>query len=458
MVLAVALVHPCYIMRFGSVVAVQLFPTWFTSCLMAALLVFLTWKLLMRGINTFVNETNEKTFERMQRQRQQQHADDVTAPLLANGHDQDAADAYAADTTAAPAGSAHGSSKQRVSVDGVSAWMDSDAAAGDQCPAGPQGVRTSSSRDSDTGRASQHSRDAGRVSQHSSRGSDYDSPPSADADVLPIPAGLKPLTVKTDSAAAGITGSTAEGAALQRDTPLSGRAFSVEGTPKRSERRASQDGGVTSPILWSSPSSASAAEAEQVPCPCTQQAQHAQQTFRHQQQRRQALLLPRHSAGGGSGGGSGVKQQSRVCSLCSCLDPQQLQLSTVQAYTRQQLPWQPVLVLFLLSCWVVASDTGKATLACGSIRHWLVVLSVVPPCLLVTLVVRQWLLAKTAVEEAAAAAVVSATPAPGAVSAAALTQQRSKSAGVIHWTPRNSIAYPLICSLAGVFAGLFGVG
>jgi hypothetical protein len=30
--------------------------------------------------------------------------------------------------------------------------------------------------------------------------------------------------------------------------------------------------------------------------------------------------------------------------------------------------------------------------------------------------------------------------------------------GMIHWTAQNSITYPLICSLAGVFAGLFGVG
>jgi hypothetical protein len=139
------------------------------------------------------------------------------------------------------------------------------------------------------------------------------------------------------------------------------------------------------------------------------------------------------------------------------LDPKQLKLSTVQAYARQQLPWQPVLILFLLSCWVVASDTGKATLACGSLRYWAVVLSVVPPCLLVTLVVRRWLLARGAVEAAAAAAVGSASPAPAAQLAGAALQQQRKS-GMIHWTPRNSITYPLICSLAGVFAGLFGVG
>jgi hypothetical protein len=128
----------------------------------------------------------------------------------------------------------------------------------------------------------------------------------------------------------------------------------------------------------------------------------------------------------------------------------------VQAYARQQLPWQPLLTLFCLASWVVASDTGKATLACGSLRYWAVVLSVVPPCVLVTLVVRQWLLARVAVETAAAATAVG----NGAAGQASAQQQQQQlyTAGNIHWTPRNSITYPLVCSLAGVFAGLFGVG
>jgi hypothetical protein len=113
------------------------------------------------------------------------------------------------------------------------------------------------------------------------------------------------------------------------------------------------------------------------------------------------------------------------------------------------------LTLFCLASWVVASDTGKATLACGSLRYWAVVLSVVPPCVLVTLAVRQWLLARSAVETAAAAA--AAGNGPGQTGAQQQQQQQYK-AGNIHWTPRNSITYPLVCSLAGVFAGLFGVG
>jgi hypothetical protein len=424
----------CYVFAvLLACILLQLLPTWFTSCLMAALLVFLTWKLLLRGVSTFIHETSERTFE--QRQHQHAQADDLSAPLLAHAHDQDAAATYAADT----AGREAASSKQQHTVDGLSAWMDSAApGGGDQYPALPA---RHSSRGGDTGRASQHS--------------DDDSSPSADADVLPVPAGLKPIVVSSTAAAA--EGGAAAAAHGQQDVPHTGRAFSVEGTPRVSERRASQEEGVTSPILWSSPSSATAADAVDAAgtCPFSHQ---EQQKSRHQQQRRQALLLPRHTAAGGSSGdGSSSrdgKQLPRICSLCSCLDPAQLNLSTVQAYTRQQLPWQPVLVLFLLSCWVVASDTGKATLVCGSWRYWLVVLSVVLPCCATTLVVRQWLLAKSAVEEAAAVAVGSASPAP----AQQQQRQHSKSAGMIHWTPRNSITYPIICSMAGVFAGLFGVG
>lgn len=429
--------------------ALQLLPTWFTSCLMAALLVFLTWKLLLRGVSTFIHETSEKTLEQHQHQHQRQYADNLAAPLLANAHDQDAAATYAADTVAAAAaGREAASSKQQHTMDGLSARMDSAVpGGGDQYPALPA---WHSSRGGDTGRASHHS--------------DDEASPSADADVLLVPAGLKRLVV-SGTAAAAAEGGAAAAAHGQPDVPHSGRAFSVEGTPRVLECREPQDEGVTSPILWSSPSSATAADAIEAAGSCPFSQDQEQQKFRHQQQRRQALLLPRLTAAGGSSGdGSSsrdVKQPPRLCSLCSCFDPAQLKLSTVQAYTRQQLPWQPVLVLFLLSCWVVASDTGKATLVCGSWRYWLVVLSVVLPCCATTLVVRQWLLAKSTVEEAAAAAVGSASPAPAAVAGAAAQQQRhqhSKYAGVIHWTPRNSITYPIICSMAGVFAGLFGVG
>ena len=424
---------------------------------MAALLVFLTYKLLMRGVSTFIHESHDRLLQRIQHQH---GADaDLSAPLLASAHDQDAAAAYAADTDTAGArrGSSSGSKHDAATIDGVSAWMDLGPA-GDQSAAAVPGSRHSSTG----GAAGRGPAGSSRPSQHSSRDSengDDSSSPSADADVLPVPAGLKPLTVVTPEGGV-VPAAGTEGAALQRETPHSGgRAFSVETTPRVVEHIPSQDG-VTSPILWSTPSSATGAEAAAaagsgagVRCLFSQQ---SQQKLQHQQERRQALLLPRYSDGGNGSSSSNEKQPSRMCSLCSCLDPRRLQLSTVQAYSRQQLPWQPVFVLFLLSCWVVASDTGKATLTCGSLRYWAVVLSVVPPCLLVTLTVRQWLLARTTVEAAASAAVGSVSPCATAQAAAAVLQRQA--GGMIHWTAQNSITYPLICSLAGVFAGLFGVG
>jgi len=415
----------------------QLFPTWFTSCLMAALLVFLTWTLLLRGVTTFIYESNEKILERLYHLQQQHQPDDIRAPLLANAHDQDAADALQEEAAAADAARAASKQQAAAAMDSAGAWMDLDAA-GDQCAAVHPEQHSSSG-------------DGMRPSSHHS--SDDTSSLSADAAVLPVPPGLKRLTVGAD-AGPGAAAAAPEGASLPRDTPRSARAFSVESTPKLSDARASLDA-AASPLVWSNPSSATAAEAEAAGCLFSQ---GAQQKLKHQQQRRQALLLPRHSTSGDPS--SETKQQRRFCSICSCLDPNRLQLSTVQAYAKQQLPWQPLLTLFLLSCWVVASDTGKATLACGSLRYWAVVLSVIPPCVCVTLLVRQWLLARTAVEAAAVSAAGAASRAPAAEAAAltAAAAARHKKSSTIHWTPRNSITYPLVCSLAGIFAGLFGVG
>ncbi|KAF6251261.1 hypothetical protein COO60DRAFT_1562023 [Scenedesmus sp. NREL 46B-D3] len=199
---------------------------------------------------------------------------------------------------------------------------------------------------------------------------------------------------------------------------------------------------------------------------------------------------------------SAASSRSSLCCClsrcCSCFDAARLQLSTVLAHERQQLPWRPLVVLLFLSCWVVVSDTSKAALVCGSLQYWLVVLSVAPPAAGVVLLVRKWLLVKTAVKEAAAAAAAAdaavaaaaAYPSPYSVppareqqcpqyeavsppplhaSAAAGGSQGGAAAGIsnssgggayggIHWTAHNSLLYPLLCSTAGIVAGLFGVG
>jgi len=64
----------------------QLLPVWLTSCLMVALLLLLTWKLLKRGLDTFNNETRLKQqgyWQQLQKQQQQQAAvAELRQPLL----------------------------------------------------------------------------------------------------------------------------------------------------------------------------------------------------------------------------------------------------------------------------------------------------------------------------------------------------------------------------------------
>ncbi len=100
-----------------------------------------------------------------------------------------------------------------------------------------------------------------------------------------------------------------------------------------------------------------------------------------------------------------------------------------QRARRAHLPLWPASLLVLLTAAVAASDVGKSYVPCGSWRYWLVVLSVVPPALGVTLLARRWELR------------------PGA-----------RAGDNIHYTRRNTLIYPAVCSLAGVVAGLFGLG
>lgn len=148
---------------------------------------------------------------------------------------------------------------------------------------------------------------------------------------------------------------------------------------------------------------------------------------------------------------------------CPWLSTASMSLRSIQAYDARQLPWQPLLTLFLLSCWVVVSDTYKVKLPCGSAAYWLVACSIVLPAGLVTLLVRRWLLAKTAVKTEAAALAVPGSAAAAAARAGAADGVAAAAAAdglvvdSVHWTPRNSLLYPLMCSAAGVVAGLFGV-
>lgn len=74
---------------------------------------------------------------------------------------------------------------------------------------------------------------------------------------------------------------------------------------------------------------------------------------------------------------------------------------------------------------------------CGTWQYWLVVCSILPVILIITLLVRMHLVQQYEKRVAA---------------------DYEWTEGEIEWTPRNTIVYPLICSLAGLVAGLFGVG
>lgn len=77
---------------------------------------------------------------------------------------------------------------------------------------------------------------------------------------------------------------------------------------------------------------------------------------------------------------------------------------------------------------VVASDLAKEKTRCGTWQYWLIVASIVPVVVAITSVVRVYLMRRYKNRVAA---------------------DYEWTEGEIEWTPRNTIVYPLICSLAG---------
>lgn len=86
---------------------------------------------------------------------------------------------------------------------------------------------------------------------------------------------------------------------------------------------------------------------------------------------------------------------------------------------------------------MVIGDYLKGYTTCGTLLYWTAVLSIVPVVLLVTLIVRWHLVADYHAKERAGYVWLE---------------------GDVEWSEWNTIVYPLICSLAGVVAGAFGVG
>lgn len=86
---------------------------------------------------------------------------------------------------------------------------------------------------------------------------------------------------------------------------------------------------------------------------------------------------------------------------------------------------------------VLASDTTKTRLQCGTFKYWVVVLSVVPFILLLAAGVRAYLLRKYHVKA---------------------RYGWEWTEGDVQWNERATLIYPAVCSLAGLVAGLFGIG
>eukprot|EP00884_Botryococcus_braunii_P020092 jgi/Botrbrau1/6767/Bobra.0057s0003.1 len=103
----------------------------------------------------------------------------------------------------------------------------------------------------------------------------------------------------------------------------------------------------------------------------------------------------------------------------------------------RQVPPGKFGVLVLLFIAVVVGDTAKKYTTCGTWAYWLVVLSIIPIVLLVTYIVRIYLVRDYYAKEQAGYTWLE---------------------GDVEWSEYNTIVYPLICSLAGLVAGAFGVG
>ena len=86
---------------------------------------------------------------------------------------------------------------------------------------------------------------------------------------------------------------------------------------------------------------------------------------------------------------------------------------------------------------VVTSDYAKQLVHCGSVWYWLVVASIVPLVALFCIIVRRYLIRRYQLKRELG-----------------LTSARDE----VQWDARNTVLYPALCSLAGLVAGMFGVG
>ncbi|KAA6416576.1 MAG: hypothetical protein FRX49_13449, partial [Trebouxia sp. A1-2] len=117
--------------------------------------------------------------------------------------------------------------------------------------------------------------------------------------------------------------------------------------------------------------------------------------------------------------------------------PEEKHLQQLLAKESKQVPPAKLGILLLLFAGVLATDLGKDYVRCNSVAYWGIVLSIIPFILVITLAVRAHLVKKFHKQ-----------------AGAGYCWQE----GDIQWTERNSLVYPAVSSLAGLVAGMFGVG
>ncbi|KAK9864853.1 hypothetical protein WJX84_005030 [Apatococcus fuscideae] len=120
-------------------------------------------------------------------------------------------------------------------------------------------------------------------------------------------------------------------------------------------------------------------------------------------------------------------------------DPEggQAELDSIRRGESTQIPVFKVAILLAMFAGVLASDTTKTRLQCGTCTYWVVVLSVVPFILVLAAGVRAYLLRKFHVKA---------------------RYGWEWTEGDVQWNEQATIIYPAVCSLAGLVAGLFGIG
>lgn len=130
--------------------------------------------------------------------------------------------------------------------------------------------------------------------------------------------------------------------------------------------------------------------------------------------------------------------------------------------------------MLLLTAAVIASDASKEYVRCGSVAYWAIALSLVPITGAVSAVAARWLTRKYNTKVAAGRSLRKGEVRRACRPVAQVLMQRKvcqplrlwlhAAADIVYtllqvaWTPRNTVVYPALCSLAGLVAGMFGVG